>query len=179
MRGSSVLPGLDIKNVRGDFQPLVSEAVFDRVQVALRGGRKSPGTYQSNNPEFPLRGFVECGKCGLPLTGSSPKGRSLEGLQRREALLDEGFLFARSIDNATYERQRDKVREEIALARIELEDANLEEIDLEGVLKGSQSTSWEMRRDSGRKRGRNRNADYRASCSPKGCDFKTGNLKPP
>jgi len=35
-------------------------------------------------------------------------------------LLEEAFLFARSIGAATYERQRDKVRGEIALARIEL-----------------------------------------------------------
>ena len=38
---------------------------------------------------------------------------SLAGLQRREALLDEAFLFARSIDGATYERQHEKVRQEI------------------------------------------------------------------
>jgi hypothetical protein len=40
-------------------------------------------------------------------------------------LLDEAFLYTRSVDSTTYERQRDKLREEIALARIELDDARL------------------------------------------------------
>jgi hypothetical protein len=43
-------------------------------------------------------------------------------------------LYRKEIDRATYERQRDKLREDIALVRIELEDAKLEEIDIEGLL---------------------------------------------
>jgi hypothetical protein len=58
----------------------------------------------------------------------------LSKLQQREALVDEAFLYKREIDQPTYERQRDKLREDIALVRIELEDAKLDEIDLEGVL---------------------------------------------
>jgi hypothetical protein len=64
--------------------------------------------------------------------------RDLEGrladLQQREMVLDEAFLYERRIDSAAYERQRDKVRENIALIRIELEDARIEEIDVEGIL---------------------------------------------
>jgi hypothetical protein len=63
----------------------------------------------------------------------------LSKLQQREALVDEAFLYEdeaflykREIDRPTYERQRDKLREDIALVRIELEDAKLDEIDLEG-----------------------------------------------
>ncbi len=55
-------------------------------------------------------------------------------LQRREAMLEEAFLYEKRIDAKTYERQRDTMREDIALVRIELEDARLEEIDVEGLL---------------------------------------------
>ena len=60
--------------------------------------------------------------------------RRLHELERREALLDEAFLYQKQIDPKTYERQRDKVREEITLARIELEDSRLDELDVEGIV---------------------------------------------
>ncbi len=40
----------------------------------------------------------------------------------------------RTIDQSTCDRQRDKVREEIAIAQIELHDAGLDELDVEGIL---------------------------------------------
>jgi len=43
-------------------------------------------------------------------------------LQRRERVLEEAFIFERRIDGATYESHRDQLREEIARARIGLED---------------------------------------------------------
>ena len=58
----------------------------------------------------------------------------LHELERREALLDEAFLYQKQIDAKTYERQRDKVREETTLARIELEDSRLDEFDVEGIV---------------------------------------------
>jgi hypothetical protein len=60
--------------------------------------------------------------------------------QRREVSLEESFIYDRAIDRATYERHRDKLREEIALVRIEEEDARVEEIDVDGLL-ASVSTS--------------------------------------
>ena len=38
-------------------------------------------------------------------------------LQRREAMLDDAYLYEKRVDSATYERQRDKLREDIALVR--------------------------------------------------------------
>ena len=58
----------------------------------------------------------------------------LADLRRREELLDDAYLYAKKIDAITYERQRDTMREQIALASIELEDARHEEIDVEGLL---------------------------------------------
>ena len=54
--------------------------------------------------------------------------------RRREEKLEEEFVYKKTIDLMTYERQRDKVREQIALASIDLEDARQEEIDVEGLL---------------------------------------------
>ena len=58
----------------------------------------------------------------------------LAELRRRESLLEDAFLYEKRIDSVSYERQRDKIREDIALARIELEDARIDEIDAEGLL---------------------------------------------
>ena len=45
--------------------------------------------------------------------------------QRRQRLdsVEEAFLHERSIDRQTYESQRDQLREQVALAEMELEDA--------------------------------------------------------
>lgn len=62
--------------VRGDFDPLVSEEVFDRVQAELAGRHSNRARrYSRDNPLFPLKGFVRCGNCRKPLRGSRSKGR--------------------------------------------------------------------------------------------------------
>ena len=48
--------------------------------------------------------------------------------------LDETFIFARAIDLATYERQRDRLREALTLVQIDRHSTQLEELDVEGVL---------------------------------------------
>jgi DNA invertase Pin-like site-specific DNA recombinase len=60
---------------RGDFEPLVSQEIFDRVQAILSGKRASVMPRLRNHPDFPLRHFVRCGHCGRPLTASWSKGR--------------------------------------------------------------------------------------------------------
>ncbi len=56
--------------------------------------------------------------------------------QKRERLdrIDEAYLHERSIDRQTYERQRDQVREQLALAEMELSATVENQIDVEGVL---------------------------------------------
>jgi len=56
--------------------------------------------------------------------------------QKKERLdrIDEAFLHERSIDRQTYERQRDQLREQLALVEIELNDAVLDQLDVDGVL---------------------------------------------
>ena len=61
---------------RGDFDPLITEELFYRVQAILSGRVPSIAPRQRAHPDFPLRGFVRCESCGRGLTGSWSKGRS-------------------------------------------------------------------------------------------------------
>lgn len=63
------------ERVRGDFEPLLTQEVFDRVQAVLCGKRTSIAPRLRSHPDFPLRHFVKCGHCSRPLTASWQKGR--------------------------------------------------------------------------------------------------------
>ncbi|MBD3223057.1 hypothetical protein GF314_17650 [bacterium] len=189
---------------RGDFEPLVDQATFDRVQAILDGNVSRAVPRQRNNPDFPLRHFVRCANCDTPLTGSHSRGRNrtyayyhcrskgcsdqirvrkeileeafvdllrqlqprpgllalfraivtdawqrrydeaaahrktlekrLEGLQERKSSLIEAHVYKHVISQDDFEREQDKLNAEIALVRIEIHDATLEEYDVEGVL---------------------------------------------
>lgn len=60
--------------------------------------------------------------------------RRVKAIQQRLDRLDEAFIFAKSIDLDTYERQRDKLREELTLAQIDRHATELDELDVEGIL---------------------------------------------
>jgi len=188
---------------RGDFEPLVSQDVFDRVQAILSGKRVSVMPRLRSHPDFPLRHFVKCGCCGRPLTASWAKGRTkrhgyyrcqnrecpgvhvrkenlergfvellermqpkpgylklfseivldvwkekqaqnvmlttslkhhIEDLNRRKEQLEDSFIYEKAIDRETYQRQLDKLNEQIVLAEMQERDAKLEGYDVEGVL---------------------------------------------
>ena len=55
-------------------------------------------------------------------------------LTERLDRLEEAFIFDRSIDRATYEKQRDRTQEELTLANLELQDSRIEAADTEGIL---------------------------------------------
>ena len=196
------VPALGVRGKRGDFEPLISEEVFHRAQAVLSGRVVTKARLLRSHPDFPLRNFVRCARCGRALTGSWSRGRSdyyayyhcrpgcravnvskakLEELfadelahfqpspgymrllrdsvlqvwkVRKAALrddvekadravkaienklnrLDEAFLFERSIGIETYDRQAEKLREELTLVRIERHSGQLEELDVEGIL---------------------------------------------
>src|SRR6266481_6615860 len=48
--------------------------------------------------------------------------------------LDAAFLYERSIDIDTYDRHRDKLREELTIAQMDRDATELEELDVEGIL---------------------------------------------
>ena len=60
--------------------------------------------------------------------------RTAKAIQAKLDRLDEAFLFERSIDIETYDRQAEKLREELTLARIDRHSGQLDELDVEGIL---------------------------------------------
>ncbi len=60
--------------------------------------------------------------------------RRMAMLGQKLELLNEAFIYRQAVDQATYDEQRDKIREELALAELELHEIRLEELDVEGVL---------------------------------------------
>ena len=70
------VPEYGVRGKRGDFEPLISEELFYRVQSVLSGRVPTTTPQQRAHPDFPLRAFVRCESCGRGLTGSWSKGRS-------------------------------------------------------------------------------------------------------
>ncbi|MDB5274693.1 MAG: resolvase [Chitinophagaceae bacterium] len=60
--------------VKGVHDPLISEELFMDVQDILSGRKNKYPARQTRNDELPLRGFLECPKCGGNMTGSASKG---------------------------------------------------------------------------------------------------------
>ena len=189
-------------STRGDFEPLIDEATFYRVQAvldgrvvvagprqrqssgfsaqgirALRDVRPSADGQLVEGPERPLRVYhcqrqcraVNISKATLegafvdelallqPTPGymrlvkdrilcvweqrrAEAKDRTTEQQRRVSAIqqkldkLDEAFLYSEAIDVTTYGRQRDKLREELTLAKIDHHAEAVEELDVEGIL---------------------------------------------
>src|SRR5688572_27553094 len=60
--------------------------------------------------------------------------RRVSAIQQKLDKLDEAFLYSEAIDVTTYGRQRDKLREELTLAKIEHHAEGVDEVDVEGIL---------------------------------------------
>jgi site-specific DNA recombinase len=60
--------------VKGLHEPLISQELFNDVQDVLKGRRKKHPQHVTRRDELPLRGFLECKKCGRKLTGSASRG---------------------------------------------------------------------------------------------------------
>src|SRR5262245_46762374 len=52
------VPGYGVVGKRGDFDPLIPDDVFYRVQAILTRRVHTTGPYQRRRPEFPLRAFI-------------------------------------------------------------------------------------------------------------------------
>lgn len=74
--GLLVVKRWGIEPHRGNFQPIISESLFEATQAVLEGRRLAVTPHARNHPDFPLRRFVRCHACETPLTGSWSKGRN-------------------------------------------------------------------------------------------------------
>jgi len=213
--GLLCVPSWNIDRVKGNFEPLVTEALFEQVQALLDGRSLTVTTYDRNNPDFPLRRFAKCEDCGLPITGSWSKGRKqryayyhcrnskcrsvkapknqferqfveyLGGLRPkaeyvrlfREIVLDvwkgkqgevkamclaigkrltdleekrhdllEAHVYRKTLNEDLYRKEDDQLGQEIALAKIEFHEAQMEEFDIEGVLGFAETIILDARR---------------------------------
>lgn len=62
--------------VPGKHTPIIDRTLFDRVQALLKENSNLMVPHTRVNPDFPLRKFVTCSKCGTPLTGAFSTGKS-------------------------------------------------------------------------------------------------------
>jgi site-specific DNA recombinase len=65
----------EIQFVKGQHEPIISEALFYEVQDVLNGNKKKQATKFVSTDILPLRGFLECPDCHRMLTGSASRGR--------------------------------------------------------------------------------------------------------
>ena len=56
----------------------------------------------------------------------------MKAIQQKLDRLDEAFLYSESIDLTSYSRQRDRLREELTLAKIDHHTGAVDELDVEG-----------------------------------------------
>jgi site-specific DNA recombinase len=61
--------------VRGDFEPIVSESLFQMTQDVMNGRRNAFVSRKSDREEFPLRGLILCEHCMKPVTAANSKGK--------------------------------------------------------------------------------------------------------
>jgi len=213
--GLLCVPQWGIDRVKGDFESLVSEETFERVQAVLEGRSLTITPHERNHPDFPLRRFVKCGKCDTPITGSWSKGRKqqyayyrcrnreclsvkvpkddfeqhfvkylgdlrpkdeyvrlfkeivldvwkdkqgeaytlsrairkqIDELQGKRQQLLDAHVYRKTLDADLYRKEDDRLAQEIALAKIEFHDAEMEEMDIEGVLGFAESMILDARR---------------------------------
>lgn len=61
--------------VNGQHEAIISEILFDDVQDVLDGRKRNVPSKNTAKEELPLRGFLQCKKCGCRLSGSASKGK--------------------------------------------------------------------------------------------------------
>jgi site-specific DNA recombinase len=60
--------------------------------------------------------------------------RRVDEIRNKSLALEEAFLYQRAIDQRSYIEQRDRIREELLLAEMGLSEAQVDSMDVEGVL---------------------------------------------
>jgi site-specific DNA recombinase len=96
-----------VRASRGDFEPLISEDLFYRVQAVLSGRVPSTTPQQRAHPDFPLRAVVRCESCGRGLTGSWPRGARSPEVSLRKCATGPGLQIALERDRSLLVRELD------------------------------------------------------------------------
>ncbi len=68
-------PDWGISRRPGKHEGLISKETFVHIQQRLKDGAKIPAR-ANIDADFPLRGFIDCGDCGKPLTGYWAKSKT-------------------------------------------------------------------------------------------------------
>jgi DNA invertase Pin-like site-specific DNA recombinase len=97
--------------IKGRFEPLITDALFKRVQWVLKHRTKPMVEYKTNNPDFPLRRFISH-PSGVRLTGGWSKGNTAMYPYYRFPIPKMNFLrddmharFSAFMDNYALERK--------------------------------------------------------------------------
>jgi hypothetical protein len=72
-------------------------------------------------------------ECASARERTGEQERRLKAVRARLDRLDEAFLYSESIDLDTYTRQRDRLREELTLSKIDHHAEAVDELDVEGI----------------------------------------------
>jgi len=128
-KGVIDITGFKLGGIQGTYEPIISEELFDMVQFVLskKGSRRNG--YDTNNPDFPLRGLILSPE-GHKLDGSWSKGN---GKQRMPYYRFRGL--------SGFNTKKDVIEDMFAsyLKKFELKD------DFVDLLKDSLSINWENR----------------------------------
>jgi len=108
--------------VDGIHEPIITKKLFLKVQDVLNNRCKKYHTaIKKINEKFPIKGFLTCPTCSIPLTASSSKGRSkhytyyhcISPSNERYRLKDVNLWFADFLQSITIEKPFQKILVEI------------------------------------------------------------------
>jgi site-specific DNA recombinase len=110
--------------VQGKHEPLISEELFQRVQVALDPKRFKHSYSVRIREEIPLRGFLSCPQCGKKLTGSRSTGGSgikhyyyhcSKGCKERIKANEMNMVFAEHLNTLKFRNNIKEIYHEILI----------------------------------------------------------------
>ncbi len=108
--------------VRGQFEPIISEVLFDQVQDVMSGRRFKMAYKVCAKDELPLRGFLDCPRCGKKLCGSGSRGKSgrihfyyhcLKGCKERVKAHEVNAAFSNFLSTLKFKKGVQEIYSEI------------------------------------------------------------------
>lgn len=88
------------KEYEGKHEPIISEEVFDEVQLKLRRPLKV-GQYKKHNHTF--KGLIRCGECGCLISWETQKGHHYGHCKKFKPCTQKGYAREVDIEKALFE----------------------------------------------------------------------------